>query len=167
MAQQQPSGSVNLSDQLTTTLRAIQTDITTLQAAITDSLLIGDRIAGQAANTQMMEQVRNHHEDLKQRESALTKKISEGQGLIERANRDFIDTKATVSEDSLKDPKAVHVIEDYTVAVLLVAYLFLVCVMIYLHVQSAVISKLVAFGQALVVAAFGSFLVGLLMYYLV
>lgn len=154
-----------MSDQLTTTLQAIQSDLSTMQAAITDSLLIGDRIAGQAANTQMLQQVRDHHTDLKERKRVLEKTITDGQGMIERADRDFIDTKATVA-DPLPE-KSVHVIEDYTIVFLLVAYLFLVCVMIYLHVQTAVVSKLVALGQALITAVFGTFLAALVMYYFV
>ena len=70
-------------------------------------------------------------EQLSKRKKELIKDVEMKEGIINRSNRDFSDVKDTLPEHLPK--KTLHVIEDYTMAILAMSYLFMVIAAVYLY----------------------------------
>ena len=70
-------------------------------------------------------------EQLAKRKKELIKDVEMKEAIINRSNRDFSDVKDTLPEHLPK--KTLHVIEDYTMAILAMSYLFMVIAAVYLY----------------------------------
>lgn len=70
-------------------------------------------------------------EQLSKRKKELIKDVEMKEGIINRSNRDFSDVKDTLPEHLPK--KTLHVVEDYTMAILAMSYLFMVIAAVYLY----------------------------------
>jgi len=110
----------------------IKQDISALQANITDSLLMGDNMFGSMGNGMVTKQVDMRNEDLKKKKEDLTRTIKKNEAIMERSNRDFTYVKEAIPETEPK--KVLHVLEDYTLFVLILSYLFMSLAGIYLYV---------------------------------
>lgn len=113
----------------------LKQDITALQANITDSLHMGDAMFGSYGYADITKQVTARNDDLKSKKEALLTDIKKKEAIVERSNRDFTDLK-----DSLPQPQPtplLHVVEDYTLAVLLTSYLFALLAGLYVYVSLA------------------------------
>ena len=93
----------------------------------------------------------------------MLKEVEKGEAVIERSNRDFSDVRDTLPETQTK--KTLHFIEDYTLAILTIAYLFMIIAVIYVYTANAEI-KLVAFGKASVGSLILTVFLFVLLYYL-
>jgi hypothetical protein len=109
----------------------LRSDITFLNANVTDSLALGDTIFGQYGHAEITKQVRKRNEDLTLQVQRLTKDLDKNQAIIDRSNRDFVDVKRTLPEKQPK--KLLHFIEDYTMALLSISYLFMTIIGIYYY----------------------------------
>lgn len=112
----------------------LQNDIVMLRASIGDSLLMGDSIYGTHGVHEITNQVQARNKELKRKKDILKDRITKSDAIIERSNRDFSDVKDTVPEPEPK--KLLHFIEDYTVAFLGMAYLFMLVALNYLYVRT-------------------------------
>jgi hypothetical protein len=120
---------------LASTTTQLKQDITALQANITDSLHMGDAMFGSYGYADITKQVTARNDELKSKKQALLTDIKKKEAIVERSNRDFTDLK-----DSLPDPqptRLLHVLEDYTLAVLFVSYLFALLAGLYVYVSLA------------------------------
>lgn len=68
---------------------------------------------------------------LKTRKKDLIRDLKKKETIINRSNRDFSDVKDATPENLPK--KTLHVVEDYTMAILVMSYLFMVIAAVYLY----------------------------------
>jgi Fe2+ transport system protein B len=106
-------------------------DFQTLTAIYNDLLTSGDSVFGTMPDSAMLDQVRNRNEELKAKKEKLESNIESNDSKIERLDRDFIDKKEQMPETFTK--KTVHVLDDYTLVVLSVTYIFFLLTMMYLY----------------------------------
>lgn len=94
-----------------------------LRASIGNSLHMGDSMFGEFGYADVSKQVDDRNAELKRKKEALKRSIDKNEAIITRSGRDFTDVKDSLPE-TLPNT-TLHVIEDYTVAVVLVSYLFM------------------------------------------
>lgn len=103
-------------------------------AQFNDLMATGDKFLGAAPSSSALDEVRVRNRDLKGRVKKLEGRIQQGQARMEQMERDFLDTKAALPE-TLPN-KIIHVLEDYTLAVLLLAYIFGALAVLFYYVNS-------------------------------
>jgi hypothetical protein len=141
----------------------LQQDITTLSALTTDSLSMGDAMFGQFGHSEITKEVKNRNEELKAKKDKLLTEVEKGEATIERSNRDFSDVKDTLPEPQPK--KILRFIEDYTLAILSISYLFMIMASIYIYISISD-KKLVAFFQALISSILLTMFLFMILFYL-
>jgi len=109
-------------------------DFATLSAVYNDLLTTGDSIFGTMPDQSMLDQVKQRNTELNTKKTKLTKAIETNDSKIERADRDFIDTKEALPQTFTE--KTVHVLDDYTLVVLSIAYVFFLLTMMYLYMYT-------------------------------
>jgi uncharacterized membrane protein (DUF106 family) len=114
-------------------IETIKTDIGALDTNITNSLETANLVISN--NPSMIEEVRKRNQELQSKKDKLLAEIAEQNAIIERGNRDFMDVKNTQPE-MMKKTK-LRVIEDYTLAVLMMAYLLMALAALYIYVISS------------------------------
>lgn len=127
-------------------------DFQTLTAIYTDLLTSGDAIFGTMPDEAMLDQVKNRNAELKTKKENILKQMESNTAKIERADRDFIDTKDQLPETFTK--KTVHVLDDYTLVVLSVAYIFFLLTMMYLYMYTNQYTPTAIF-QGILIVFFG------------
>ena len=123
-----------------------KSDFDQLNAVYNDLVLSGDSIFGTMPHQTALEQIKDRNKDLKKQSETLGKTIEEKEAIIERSDRDFIDTKEQIG--TIKS-KTVHVLDDYTLVVLSVSYVFLAITLVFWYLQQNYYSPK-AIGVALV-----------------
>lgn len=152
------------SETLITNTLHLQEDIQSLRANVGDSLAVGDSMFGSFGHSDISKQIRERNDDLKKKKDALVNDINRNESIIQRSNRDFSDVKRTLPE---KQPKKIlHFIEDYTMAVLSMSYLFMLCIGIYYLSYQTGDFNTGNFTQALMNGAILSVIVGVVVYYI-
>jgi hypothetical protein len=141
----------------------LQQDITTLSGTTGDSLTMGDTMFGQFGYNDIAKQVQSRNNELKKKKEQISKDVEKGNAIIERSNRDFADVKDTISEPQPK--RVLRFIEDYTLAILVISYIFMIITIIYMYTITSEI-KLVAFGKAFVGSIFLSMFLFMLLFYI-
>lgn len=106
-------------------------DIVMLQAKIMDSILIGDAIATNTPNVPITAKLATDNKELETKKTILLKDIDKMRKIMDRSNRDFTDVKDSLPETPQK--QFLHFIEDYTLAFLVMGYLFMVIGILYLY----------------------------------
>ena len=135
----------------------------TLRASIGNSLHIGDSMFGEFGYADVSKQVSDRNAELKRKKEAIKKDIDKKEGIIARSGRDFTDVKDTLPE-TLPN-QTLHVLEDYTVAILLVSYLFMVLSFIFYYTSQATIFATGLF-QSILGSVFLTLAVGIIFYYI-
>jgi hypothetical protein len=125
----------------------LQQDINALSATTMDSLIMGDTMFGQFGYSDIAKQVQARNEELKEKKIKLFKEVENNEAIIERSNRDFVDEKDSISEPQPK--RFVRFIEDYTLAILSISYLFMIISIIYVYTLTSEL-KLIGFLKAIV-----------------
>ena len=142
----------------------LKSDIDSLRGNVNDSLTLGDTIFGQFGHNEVSAQLRKRNNDLTLQVQNLTKEIDKNQAIVDRSNRDFIDVKRTLPE---KQPKKIlHFIEDYTMALLAISYLFMVLIGIYYYSMMNGVFDISKCVQAVGYSGLLSIIVGMLLYYI-
>ena len=141
----------------------IDADIKGLQASIHDALLMGDQIVGQNSNKDVVRQAQLRNKELKETKEAIEVDLRKKEAIINRTNRDFSDVKDSLPETQTN--QVLHVVEDYTVAILVVSYLFAILGFIVSHVIKAP-EFWSGLGQALVISTIITMLFTMILYYL-
>ncbi len=109
----------------------IQKDVNHLSAVVQDSLMMGDAIYGKASHKLIVEQVKERNRELKEKKAVLVKDIENKEALVERSDRDFIEVKDTLPEKF--NLKRLNFVEDYTIALTMIGYLFMSIAVIYVY----------------------------------
>jgi hypothetical protein len=140
----------------------INKDIETLQALVADSLVMGDTVFGKAGPGEIAKQVQARHKDLVAKKEHLKREIDKREAIVERSNRDFEDVKNRVPDPQPK--RVLNVLEDYTMAFLVISYLFMILAGIYVFTSIAQV-KVAAFFKALGGSVFLTIFLFMVMYY--
>lgn len=131
------------------------------EAVYQDLIVTGDSIFGTTTTDTQIADIRARNAELKKMKSGLLTAIKSAASRAEQANRDFIDTKEALPETLPR--KMLRTLEDYTVAVFMLAYLFMGLSLVYLYVAingfsgATVLTALLVFGVV-------SIVLGVLMY---
>jgi hypothetical protein len=141
----------------------LQKDIESITSTVGDSLVMGDSMFGQFGYQDIAKQVKDRHAELKAKKEKMLKEVDKNESIIERSNRDFSDVKDTVKEP--QPTKVLRFVEDYTMAFVTIAYLFMIVAIIYVYTASSEL-KLVAFGKIFVGSCFLTMFMFMLMYFL-
>lgn len=141
----------------------IENDIRGLSGSVMDSLSMGDTMFGQYGYSDIAKQVKARNQDLNMKKDKLVKEIEEGEAIIERTNRDFEDEYKTVSRPQSK--KMLHFIEDWTVAILIISYLFMIIAAVYI-LTSISDNKILTFGKLFVGSILFSMFMFMILFYL-
>lgn len=150
-------------DTLMTHTLYLESDIASLRANVFDSLTVGDSMFGNYGHTDVTKQVKERNKDLKAKKDELMDDINKKEAIIERSNRDFTDIKNNLPE---VEPKTVlHFIEDYTLAILSISYLFMMCIIIYGYTITG-LPHLTRFIQALGASLFFTMFMFIILYYM-
>jgi len=143
----------------------IEKDIGMLKATIGDSLLMGDSIYGEYGTDDITKQVKSRNDDLNTKRDTLKKEITKNQAIVERSDRDFSDLNDIPSTKS-----KLHVVEDYTLAFLCMAYVFMALALLYLYVAQPYMTPPPAFSimkltEGIVGGTFITLIAFILLYY--
>jgi len=131
-----------------TTTFKLKNDIEILQANVGDSLMMGDSIFGKAGHAEIVNAVKERNNDLKTKKETVMKDVDHKESIINRSNRDFSDVKDSLPETQPK--KVLHFMEDYTLAILLMAYLFMIITCIYMYTATAPIPMTALFNGIMI-----------------
>jgi hypothetical protein len=139
------------------TLFKLKDDIQLIKNSITNSLVTGDATVGTATGATISKEIQTRHNDLTAKLSKLQKEIKDKQSMIDKINRDFLDSNKNVNQTK------VLFLEDYTMFFVLISYLFMIFIFIFVYTYAAD-NKLYAFGQAFIGSVIFTIAGGLILY---
>jgi hypothetical protein len=151
-------------DTLASNTLQLKSDIDSLRGNVMDSLSLGDTMFGQFGHNEVSSQLKKRNDELTLQVESLTKELDKNQSIIDRSNRDFIDVKHTLPETQPK--KILHFIEDYTMALLAISYLFMVLIGIYYYSMLNGMFDISKCVQAVGYSGLISIIVGMILYYI-
>ena len=138
----------------------VREDITTLRSQITNALTLGDTIVNQSGGTKISSYVQGQLDELESKKKEIYDDILEKERMVHASNRDFADSNPVNEQKSV-----LRVIEDHTVAILLLSYLFMLVMAMYWYViQSSVIIKGIV--EAIIGGFFFSIFSFIVLYYI-
>jgi hypothetical protein len=109
----------------------VKNDLESQSMIVIDSLTTGDSIFGQASGATISKEIIARNKELKEKKSKLREGIDKNEAIVERSNRDFLYTREDLPENI--SAKKVNFIEDYTVAFVLLTYIFMIISLIYFY----------------------------------
>ena len=147
-----------------TNVLKLKDDIDSLKNdTIPNALIMGDNMFGQAGYKAITNQVKDRNTDLKRKKETLSKEIEKGEAIIQRSDRDFNDVYNTVPNPQPK--KGLHFIEDYTLAILVISYIFMLITIIYIYVSTSELIW-IALGKAIIGSILLSMFLFMLLFYI-
>jgi hypothetical protein len=135
-----------------------------LTTQINNALIRGDVLLSIDTNNAMVQQAKTRQKELTEQKTKLENEIAKKNKIIERIDRDFSDTRNQIAHP--QPIKKLVVLEDYTLALLCISYLFMVLTFIYYY-TSISMTPMAAFMQALIGSLFLTMFVIILLYYIV
>ena len=109
------------------------TDISDLKSSINNLLITGDTIFTTMSPADILGDVQKRNKELTAKIDKLKKNRERMNAIISKNNRDFIDNEGKTNVSTLLS------VEDYTVFVFVLSYLFLACMAVYTYTyQSAI-----------------------------
>jgi hypothetical protein len=139
----------------------IKREVEDMSLSVQDSLVLGDSMYGTTGYKKIVDEVRERNKSLVDKKEKLLKGLEKKEAIVERTERDFIDTRESMPE-KLK-PSRLNTIEDYTLAFLSIAYLFAVIALIYMYVSNSEV-KGKAIGMGIIGAIIASMFLFTILY---
>ena len=131
MAEYRDSTELAQANSLLDNLDKIQ-DVFQLQTAqFQDQMLLGDQFFGTSATPVVRNEVQERNQSLVDKKNALTTGIKKSLAKSEQMNRDFEDEKAALPETLTS--QVIHVLDDYTLVVLMISYIFMILASIFVY----------------------------------
>ena len=109
---------------LLTTIENVPGELESQTIQFMNLLMTGDSFFGASAATSSVQDVKNRNKELKQTLGEAQAAISKNTMIVERSERDFVDEKDAAPE-KIHDGIA-HVLDDYTILVLAISYVFFI-----------------------------------------
>lgn len=113
----------------------VMDDFKQMTASYNDLIITGDKLFGEGAAELPLNAVKDRNTELIELKEKLSIEVKKSEATAERMDRDFID-EATNTPAPIPS-RTLHVIEDYTMAVFAIAYIFLAMSATYLYVQKS------------------------------
>ena len=110
-------------------------EIENLKSLYVDAVTTAESVFGSGSKQTYVNDIDKRNKELKERKAKLTESIDRAKAAIERADRDFVDSKEQLPETM--PTRTAHVIDDYTLLVLFISYLFFALTVIYWYVQQS------------------------------
>jgi len=138
-------------------------DIARFQATITDLITIGNSMYDPTTGS-MTAEVASRNKELQEKKTQLQEQIKQQEAIINRSNRDFTDVRDQLPETLPK--KTLNFIEDYTLIIVCISYLFMVVVALQTYVMYSPENFLTAIGKGVSYSLILTLIFGALLYYL-
>ena len=136
----------------------IKDDISNLNSAITNELIIGDSMFnGINGYNTIKSDVQQRNTELNEKKEKLIDEIHKKEKIINSTNRDFTDIKDKT------DISKILFLEDYTMFFLALSYLFMICIFMYVYIYMSEV-PLYAFVKALGYSVVFTIAGGMLLY---
>jgi hypothetical protein len=110
-------------------------EIENLKSLYRDATTTAESVFGSGSKQTYIDDINNRNKELKERKAKLAETIDRAKAAIERADRDFVDSKEQLPETMPN--RTAHVIDDYTLLVLFIAYIFFALTILYWYVQQS------------------------------
>ena len=117
-----------------TTIENIPVEMEAQTIQFMNLLATGDSFFGTSAATSSVQDVKNRNQELKKTLEEAQADISKYTMIVERSDRDFVDEKDATPE-TIHD-KIVHVLDDYTILVLAISYVFFILLGLFYYMSS-------------------------------
>ena len=109
-------------------------DFEQYQDVYTSLLVTGDNIYGTSPSSQQIQEIVDRNKELHEKKKVLEQSIRSKKQTTEQMNQDFIDERNAIG---VPVPlTTLHVLEDYTLAVYWITYIFMAIAILYMYVQS-------------------------------
>ena len=108
-------------------------EIENLKSLYRDATTTAESVFGSGSKQTYIDDINNRNKELKERKAKLAETIDRSKAAIERADRDFVDSKEQLPETMPN--RTAHVIDDYTLLVLFISYIFFALTVLYWYVQ--------------------------------
>ena len=138
-------------------------DITRLKATITDLIAVGSSMYDPTAGSMTSDALSRNNELTAKRES-LDEEIKKQESIVNRVNRDFTDVRNQLPE-TIPD-KRLHFIEDYTLVILGISYLFMILIALHTYVLKSEEAWTMSLLRGLMYSVLISLIMGMIMYYI-
>jgi hypothetical protein len=131
MAEYRDSTELAQANNLLDNLDKVQ-DVFQLQTAqFQDQMLLGDQFFGTSATPVVRNEVQERNQSLVDQKASLEASIKKSIAKSEQMNRDFEDEKAALPETLTTS--VIHVLDDYTLVVLMISYIFMILAFIFVY----------------------------------
>jgi hypothetical protein len=138
-------------------------DITRLKATITDLIAVGSSMYDPTAGS-MTSDALSRNNELTAKKESLDTEIKEQESIVNRVNRDFTDVRDQLPE-TIPDKK-LHFIEDYTLVILGISYLFMILIALHTYVLKSEEAWTMSLLRGLMYSIPISLIVGMIIYYI-
>jgi len=138
-------------------------DITRLKATITDLIAVGSSMYDPTAGS-MTSDALSRNNELTVKKESLDAEIKEQESIVNRVNRDFTDVRDQLPE-TIPD-KRLHFIEDYTLVILGISYLFMILIALHTYVLKSEEAWTMSLLRGLMYSIPISLIVGMIIYYI-
>lgn len=138
-------------------------DITRLKATITDLIAVGSSMYNPTTGSMTADALSRNNELTAKRES-LDEEIKKQESIVNRVNRDFTDVRNQLPE-TIPD-KRLHFIEDYTLAILGISYLFMILIALHTYVLKSEEAWTMSLLRGLMYSVLISLIMGMIVYYI-
>lgn len=141
----------------------MDSDIKRLQSTIGDLISIGNSMYDPNTGS-MTATVSSQNNQLMDKKTQLAMEIQEQEAVIRRVDRDFADVRDQLPE-TLPN-KSLHVLEDYTLAIVSISYLFMLIIALHTYVLHSSDNFLSALGKGLGYSILLTLISGMILYYM-
>lgn len=138
-------------------------DITRLKATITDLIAVGSSMYNPTTGS-MTADALSRNTELTAKKASLDEDIKKQESIINRANRDFTDVRDQLPE-TIPD-KSLHFIEDYTLVILGISYLFMILIALQTYILKSDEAWTTSLLRGLMYSALISLIMGMIIYYI-
>jgi hypothetical protein len=138
-------------------------DITRLKATITDLIAVGSSMYDPTAGS-MTSDALSRNNELTAKKESLDAEIKEQESIVNRVNRDFTDVRDQLPE-TIPDKK-LHFIEDYTLVILGISYLFMILIALHTYVLKSEEAWTMSLLRGFMYSIPISLIVGMIIYYI-
>jgi hypothetical protein len=138
-------------------------DITRLKATITDLIAVGSSMYDPTAGS-MTSDALSRNTELTAKKESLDEEIKKQESIVNRANRDFTDVRNQLPE-TIPD-KRLHFIEDYTLVILGISYLFMILIALHTYVLKSEEAWTMSLHRGLMYSVLISLIMGMIVYYI-
>jgi hypothetical protein len=131
MAEYRDATDLAQANTLLDTMEKVQEVFQLQTAQFQDQILLGDQFFGTSAAPTVLKEVQERNQALQDQKDELAATIKKGRARAEQLNRDFVDEREALPETLTTS--IIHVLDDYTLVVLMISYVFMILASIFVY----------------------------------